>query len=122
MPLGAAAMIEDKLAGINYKKLKAKCLEMMMRVFGVSHEDAEAIYCQVMKEQASGPLAEASTWTTERPVKKGWYWHRRSDKEQPSIVLINNYDDKGFSMFTAGNVERWPIPNGEWIGPLKPTP
>lgn len=57
-------MIEDTLASISYKELKPKCLEMMTRVFGISHEDAEAIYGQVMKEHAAGPQARGPTWTT----------------------------------------------------------
>lgn len=100
-------MSHDELAGFSEEELKTKCLEPMAKVFQISPEDAEEIYCRIMKEPPF-PLPQFSnalTKKTMKPTRKGWYWYHTSSETEPAVVLIDTFYDRELFMYTVGSDE-----------------
>jgi len=63
-------------------------------------------------------------WTTEKPTKPGWYWHRNGRGDMwPSVILLRLVDDR---LRVRLGDECWPLDSpvifegDEWAGPLEP--
>lgn len=53
-------------------------------------------------------------WTTDKPTKAGWYWHRQSP-HPPEIVLV--YIDYTGNLSAFGERLEW-ITDSQWAGPI----
>lgn len=66
-------------------------------------------------------LPPALTWTTEKPVKPGWYWWRYGARRKASVMHITQGHVQNMEVFTVGMFAMFinEVP-GEWAGPIDP--
>lgn len=83
------------------------------------HEGEIAIVTKLLTA-ALTPLA----WTSERPVKEGWYWAIRTDlpaeHTEASVLHVELFDDR---LYCTEHGERSPLKEFStclWAGPLPP--
>ncbi|WP_447973589.1 hypothetical protein [Nitrospira sp. Kam-Ns4a] len=56
------------------------------------------------------------TWTTDKPLKAGWYWYRGEAREaDPLIVQV---DETGLFQWPDGTFQEVKLTRGEWAGPI----
>lgn len=113
-------MKDDDLSGLSDEQLKAKCFAAMSVVFGVSREEAEAIYRQVMHEPRSQPRTQPMTWTAERPWMPGLYWYRRAVTDKPFIVEVSRLTSGALRVVDLHQGTKGVSWDGQWAGPLEP--
>ncbi|MDK2745084.1 MAG: hypothetical protein NDI90_19470 [Nitrospira sp. BO4] len=85
------------------EKLKAQTLKMVGRIYGISREDAESIYCQVMHEPPPPQLSRELTLKGERPTTPGLYWYRRHAAEKPVIVQMWKAEERDLAGEISGS-------------------
>jgi hypothetical protein len=58
-------------------------------------------------------------WTTEHPVKEGWYWFRMDNEENRTVIVYVISADRMVAVGsdTEGNPA---LQKGAWYGPLEP--
>ena len=58
-------------------------------------------------------------WTTEYPVKEGWYWFRMDNEEKRTVIVYVISADRMVAIGTEheGNPSHQ---KGSWFGPLEP--
>lgn len=64
----------------------------------------------------------AMNWTTEKPVRPGWYWHRLSYEDyKPEMVKVQEIGYKMHAVCPmSGKSEGLEGMLREWAGPLEP--
>ncbi len=83
-------MSRNELSELNDEELKAKCFDPMARRFHIYLADTEEIYRWIMKRSTPTRHTSLPTWTSEKLVVPGLYWHRRHFSHKPVIVLVGN--------------------------------
>ncbi|MDK2741275.1 MAG: hypothetical protein H8K03_20205 [Nitrospira sp.] len=112
-------MNDDDLSGRSPEELKAKCFAAMTVVFGISSEEAEAIYQQVMNEPSSQRYRNLA-WISGHPWRAGLYWYRKHVGDTPFIVEVSKLETGALRARDLDQGTRWVTWNGQWAGPLEP--
>jgi hypothetical protein len=55
-------------------------------------------------------------WTTERPARAGWYWHRGPFPESSAIIV--EVDEDGYFKWPDGSFDDVHVISGWWAGPV----
>ncbi|UVT20080.1 MAG: hypothetical protein H8K03_20260 [Nitrospira sp.] len=114
-------MKDDDLSDTSREKLKAQTLKMVTRIYGISREDAESIYCQVMHEPPPPKRTRELSWKGERPTTPGLYWYRRHAADKPVIVQIWKLKNGSLRARYLDLGIKCAAQEGEWAGLLEPT-
>ncbi len=57
-------------------------------------------------------------WTSEKPTKLGWYWHRPGEGKTPTTIRVLVFGG-ALRAETGGYFERVEYLTGQWAGPLE---
>ena len=62
-------------------------------------------------------------WTTDKPTRNGWYWHRVDELDDWQVVEVNIYGKFAYpTVWFARKTSWYRLKNmgGQWCGPLAP--
>lgn len=64
-------------------------------------------------------MTAGQRWSTDRPVKPGWYWWRIL-AGSASIYYVKEVNGEGIVEFMDDSTSLDKLMDGEWCGPLEP--